>query len=61
MSEGKDPIGPADPVAEPTSAGLGQTALEVAAVLWAVVVMLYFYFSRGYVELLGQIGRLFFG
>jgi hypothetical protein len=61
MSEGKNFMGQVDLTKEPMSTGFGQTAIEVAAIVWAVVVILYFYYSRGYVELIGQIGRQFFG
>jgi hypothetical protein len=43
----------------PREAGWG--AIEVAAVLWAVGVMGYFYYAKGYLDLIGQIWRLFFG
>ncbi len=48
-------------MAEPTSKGWVQMGLEIAAVLWAIALMVYFYYSKGYVELIRQIGGLIFG
>ena len=35
--------------------------MEIAATLWAIGLMGYFYYARGYLELLGQIWSLYFG
>ena len=45
---------------ESTPDGLGWTALEVVITLWAVGLMGYYYYVKGYPDLLAQIWRLFF-
>ncbi len=41
--------------------GVIYTAVEVAVSIWAVGLMGYYYYAKGYWGLLGQIWRLLFG
>ena len=60
MSE-RESRGGANHLEESTQRAKGWAALEIAITLWAVGLMGYFYYTKGYVDLLGQIWRLFFG
>ena len=46
---------------ESTRASAGRAALEIAATLWAIGLMGYFYHIWGYLDLLAKIWRLHFG
>ena len=46
---------------ETMSRGLGRVILEPIVTVWVIGVMAYYYYDKGYPELLVQIWRSFFG